>query len=175
MRQAILIFALVVPAAVLQGQILRARVWLPGFTTQVALDTVTVPEELDAPYGKVYTAVIAAFDELKIPLDTRDSARGVVGNLTLTKRVSLAGSPLSRWLNCGAGITGPNADNWRIYIAVVALLDRVSMSNKTQTRVAMLAGAQDMQGNSKDPVVCASSGALETTMLELVRKRINAP
>jgi hypothetical protein len=175
MRQAILIFALVVTAEALPGQNPRARVWLPGFTTQAALDTLTVPEELDAPYGKVYTAVVAAFDELKIPLDTRDSARGVVGNLTLTKRVSLAGSSMSRWLNCGTGITGPNADNWRIYIAVVALLDRVSTSNKTQIRVAMLAGSQDMQGNSKDPVVCASSGGLETKVLELVKKRISAP
>jgi hypothetical protein len=175
MRQAFLIFALTVTAGALPGQNPRARVWLPGFTTQTALDTMTAPEELDAPYGKVYTAVIAAFDEMKIPLDTRDSSHGLVGNLTLTRRGSLAGSQMSRWLNCGTGITGPNADNWRIYIAVAALLDRVTTTNKTQLRVAMLAGAQDMQGNSKDPVVCASSGGIETKVLELVKKKISAP
>jgi hypothetical protein len=175
MQQAFLILALVVTAGSVNGQNLRARVWLPGFTTQTALDTMSVPEELDASYGKAYTAVIAAFDELKIQLDTRDSARGLVGNLSLVRRSSLAGSQMSRWLNCGTGITGPNADNWRIYIAVAALLDRVSTTNKTQVRVAMLAGAQDMQGNSKDPVVCASSGGIETKVLELVKKRISAP
>ena len=72
-------------------------------------------------------------------------------------------------------MTGPNADNWRLYIAVASLLDRVAATNKTQIRIAMVAGAQDMQGNAKDAVACASTGGIEAALLELVRKRLAAP
>lgn len=175
MRKPLLAIAILVPVAALPAQFARARVWPPGFTTQLALDTMTVPQELDAAYGKVYTAVIAAFDEMKIPLDTRDSLRGLVGNLSLKKTGNLAGSQMSRWLSCGAGMTGPNADNWRIYIAIASFLDRIANSNKTAIRVAMVAGAQDMQGNAKDAVPCASTGGLETQILERAKKRLAAP
>jgi hypothetical protein len=175
MRKLLLLIALAGNAAVLPAQYARARVWLPGYQTQLALDTLTPPTALDAPYGKVYTAAIAAFNELKIPLDTRDSIRGLVGNLSLKKTGSLAGEQMSRWMNCGVGMTGPNADNWRIYIAVAALLDRVAETNKTAIRVALAASAQDMQGNAKDPVTCGSSGGIEARILESVQKRISAP
>ena len=160
------------PAA---AQYARARVWPPGFTTQLALDTMTTPTELDAPYGKVFTAAVAAFDEMKIVVDMRDSLRGVVGNLAIKKSSSFAGAQLSRWFNCGQGMTGPNADNFRLYIAIAALLDRVASNNRTAIRVAMVAGAQDMQGNAKDAVACGSSGALELKILDAVKKRLTAP
>ena len=172
MRTALFTMIFVVGVGSLSAQFARARVRPPGFIVQVALDTMSVPEELDAPYGKVYTAVLAAFDEMKIPLDTRDSALGVVGNLALRRSGNMSGSQLSRWLNCGMGMTGPNADSWRTYIAVAALLDRVSTTNKTRIRVAMVAGAQDMQGASKDAVPCASSGGIESKVLELIKKKV---
>ena len=159
----------------LEAQFARARVWPPGFTTQLALDTMTTPTELDAPYGKVFTATVAAFEEFRIAFDTRDSVRGMIGNLAIKKSGSFAGAQLSRWMNCGQGMTGPNADNFRIYIAIAALLDRVASTNRTQIRVAMVAGAQDMQGNAKDAVACGSSGALESKILESVKKRVSGP
>lgn len=158
-----------------EAQFARARVWPPGFTTQLALDTMTTPVELDAPFGKVYTATVAAFDEMKIPIETRDSVRGMVGNLAIKKSNSFAGAQLSRWMNCGQGMTGPNADNFRVYLAIAALLDRVASTNRTMIRVAMVAGAQDMQGNSKDAVACGSSGALEAKVLDAIKKRVSTP
>jgi hypothetical protein len=175
MRRVLPILALLLSAAALPAQYARARVWPPGFTAQLALDTMVAPQQLDAPYGKVFAAVVAAFDEMKIPLDTRDSAHGMVGNLTLKRSGNLAGSQMSRWLNCGSGITGPNADNWRTYVAVAALLDRVATTNKTQIRVAMVAGAQDMQGASKEAVPCSSTGGIESQLMDRVKQKISAP
>ena len=174
MRRCLWCVVLLLSASAAEAQFARARVWPPGYTTQLALDTMTTPIELDAPYGKVFTATIAAFDELKIPFDTRDSLRGMVGNLAIKKTGSFAGAQLSRWMNCGQGMTGPNADNFRVYLAIAALLDRVAATNRTTIRVAMVAGAQDMQGNSKDAVPCGSSGALELKLLDAVKKRIAA-
>jgi hypothetical protein len=175
MRKALLILALAVNAGGLSAQFARARVWPPGFPAQVALDTMVAPQELDAPYGKVFAAVVAAFDDMKIPLDTRDSASGMVGNLTLKRSGNLAGAQMSRWLNCGSGITGPNADNWRTYVSVVALLDRVTTTNRTQIRVAMIAGAQDMQGASKEAVTCSSTGGIESQLLVRIKGKVSAP
>ena len=174
MRRVLFCMALSLSASALGAQYARVRVWPPGFQTQLALDTIGLPNEIAAPIGKTYGAVIAAFDELKIPLDTRDSLRGIVGNLMLVRTRSMAGSQLSRWFNCGTGLTGPNADSWRMYIAVAAILDRQA-ADKTQLRIGMVAGAQDMQGNAKEPVACSTSGALEAKILELVKARVSAP
>lgn len=174
MRRALTCIALGLCASNLGAQYARVRVRPPGYQSQLALDTIGLPNVVAASSGKTYRAVVAAFDELKVPLDTHDSLGGVVGNLNLTRSRSLAGSQMSRWLNCGTGITGPNADNWRVYIAIAAILDRMA-ADSTRIRIGMVAGAQDMQGNSKDPVVCVTSGALEAKLLELTRARASAP
>ena len=161
-------------ASSLGAQFARVRVWPPWYQTQLALDTIGPPSMIAAASGKTFRAVVAAFDEIKIPLDTRDSLGGVVGNLNLVRTHNMAGSQMSRWFNCGTGITGPNADNWRLYIAVAALLDRVG-ADTTRIRIGMVAGAQDMQGNSKEPVMCSTSGALESRLLELTKARASAP
>lgn len=173
MRRTLACLALALCASTLGAQYARARVWPPGFKTQLALDTIGLPNDIAAPVGKTFRAVVAAFDELKIPLDTRDSLGGMVGNMNLVRTHSMAGSQLSRWFNCGTGITGPNADNWRMYIALAALLDRLS-ADSTRLRIGMVAGAQDMQGNSKEPVQCSTSGALEASLLQLTKARASA-
>ena len=164
-----------VAAGTLSAQLVRARVWPPGFKAQVALDTMESPREISAPYGKVFLAAVAAFDELKIPLDQRDSIHGVVGNLAIRKVGSFAGSQLSRWFNCGIGITGANADNFRISLAVALILDPVQGSDKTLLRAGAVAGAEDRQGSMKEAVACGSTGGLEAKLVELVRKKAGVP
>jgi hypothetical protein len=174
LRSALACLALCVSASALAAQYARARVWPPGFMTQIALDTIGLPNVIAGPAEKSYRATITAFDSLKIPLDTRDSLRGMVGNLALVRTRNLAGSQLSRWFNCGSGITGPNADSWRLYISIAALLDKVG-ADSTRIRIGMVAGAQDLQGNAKEPVPCATSGVLEARLLELIKARVSAP
>ena len=173
-RNGLLCLAVCASASALGAQYARARVWPPGFATQLALDTIGLPVMIAAPAGKTYLAVIAAFEELKIPLATKDSVNGMVGNMELVKTHSLAGSQMSRWFNCGNGFTGPNADNFRLYIAVEALLDRMARDT-TRLRIGMVAGSQDMMGNAKEPVACASSGALEQKLVELIQARVSRP
>lgn len=173
MRRALACLAFCASASALGAQYARARVWPPGFMTQLALDTIGLPNDIAAPAGKTWRAVITAFSDMKIPLDTQDSLHGIVGNLALVQSRNLAGSQLSRWFNCGNGITGPNADSWRLYIAIAALIDK-GTADTTRLRIGMVAGAQDMQGNSKEPVACATSGALEAKLLDLVKVRASA-
>jgi hypothetical protein len=156
------------------GQVARARVWPPGFPTQVALDTIGLPVQIAAPAGKTYRAVVAVFEELKIPLVTKDSTHGLLGNSSIVQAHRFAGSQMSRWFDCGNGMTGPNADTYRLYIAIAALLDKVT-ADTTRLLIGLVAGAEDMGGNSKDPVACATSGALEQKLEELIRTRVSKP
>jgi hypothetical protein len=174
MRNVVACLALCASASALNAQLMRARVWPPGFATQVALDTIALPVDIAAPAGKTYRAVVAAFEELKIPLATKDSINGMVGNSSIVQSHSLAGSQMSRWFNCGTGMTGPNADNFRLYIAVAALLDKVT-ADTTRLRIGLVAGSKDMGGNSKEPVACATSGNLEQKLVELIQARVSKP
>lgn len=99
-----------------------------------------------------------------------DSTRGYLVNPRLVRLRSLAGSPLSRFLDCGTGITGPNADSFRVILAFAALVDSVGPSS-TRIRLTVLAGAESTEGVAKTAVACASSGALEERILTAVRAR----
>lgn len=160
-RALMLAVALVLQATALSGQAYRARVRLPTHPQVIALDTLAIRTELAAPAAEVFAVTAAVLElELKIELKTRDSTAGLVGNLELVKMRTLGRAPLSRYVSCGNGMTGPNADNHRIYLAVIAFVDPLP-ENKTRLGVAVTAGAQDVQGNAKQPVACGSTGALE--------------
>lgn len=163
--------ALLLHATPLFAQAYRARVRLPTHSQVIALDTLAIRTDLAAPRAEVFAVTAAVLEvELKIELKTRDSTAGLVGNLELVKMRSLGRSPLSRYVSCGSGMTGPNADNYRIYLAVIAFVDPLP-ENQTRLGVAVAAGAQDLQGNSKQPIACGSTGALEGHIRRAVAAR----
>ena len=67
-------------------------------------------------------------------------------------------------------MSGAHADGWRITMAVFVWVEAVSPS-ESGIRVGMLAGAQDVEGVSKDRVACGSTGVFETFLAAEIRKR----
>jgi hypothetical protein len=175
-RSLVAVLLLCCTGTALQAQFARARVWLPGWPSQIAIDTMTTSvEEIPAPVGKVYHAAVAVFDELKIPVDIKDStARSMVANLAIVKTHSLAGSQISRWYSCGDGMTGPNADSYRITMAIAVFIDAKDPST-SKIRIGSAGGGQDMQGNAKDPIQCFSKGTIEAFIIQKVKARAAAP
>jgi hypothetical protein len=175
-RSLVAVLMLCCSGSALQAQFARARVWLPGWPSQIAIDTLTTSvEDVAAPAGKVYRAAIAVFDELKIPADMKDSsARSMVANLAIVKTHALAGSQISRWFSCGDGMTGPNADSYRVTTALAVFIDAKDAST-SRIRVGSAAGGQDMQGNAKDPIQCLSKGTLEVFIVQRIRARAATP
>jgi hypothetical protein len=161
------------PAPPVQAQNYRARVQLPGFRLPVALDTLTVNTEFDAPYSKVFLAVQQALFELKIPVSMADSARGLVLNGEITAIRRWAGAQPSAYINCGSSMTGLNADNYRLTLAVGALLTPLT-AERTRLGVALVASGRDITGDSKDPVNCGSHGTFEHKVAELVKAKLRA-
>ena len=158
-------------ASSLPAQLYRARVWLPAYPNVIALDTIAIRTEFPAPRLEAFQVTAAVMEvELKIELKIRDSTAGVVGNLELVKMRKLGRTPLSRIVSCGQGMTGANADSYRVYLALIAFVDTVP-DKGTRLSVALAASAQDLQGSAKPPVKCGSTGLLEGQIRRLVAAR----
>lgn len=138
----------------------RIRVALPGFGVQIVMDTLGEVREVSAPPGRVFTAAAMVMQNLRIPIDVRDSAGGLLGAAKLVRTRNLAGSALSRYLECGSGMTGPRADSHRVQMPLLLFID-AAPEGKTKLRIALAASAQDNSGTSNSPVTCGSTGALE--------------
>ena len=158
-------------ASSLRAQLYRARVWLPAYPNVIALDTIAIRTEFPAPRLEAFQVTAAVMEaELKIELKVRDSTAGVVGNMELVKMRKLGRTPLSRYVSCGQGMTGANADSYRVYLALIAFVDTVP-GKGIRLSVALAAAAQDLQGSSKPPVKCGSTGLLEGQVRRQVAAR----
>jgi len=146
---------------------------LPGYLAPLPLDSGLVDATLPASAGAVFRAARQVFFELQIPTPMADSARGYLVNGRFVKLRSLIGSPLSTYLNCGSGITGPNADAFRVTMAIAALVDSTGPYT-SRLRVSVFAGAESTEGVAKSAVACASSGVLEERILATIRLKIRS-
>lgn len=159
---------LVVPVA---SEAQRRRVAITLFGAQVVLDTIGTPVTVDAPPGETFAAAALVFQNLGIKADVRDSAGGLIGNIKLVRSRRLDRTPLSVFLDCGSTMTGLRADNYRITMPVLVMLDPLGADRSTM-RIAVVASAQDPTGSSNQPVLCGSTGALETRMHKAIVEQI---
>lgn len=170
----LLALAVAAPVAAQTPIVARLRVQLPAYRSPVIMDTLVMPAEHDAPYAAAWAAAERVFYELKISTDKRDSAQGVLAATRYTKSSNMAGQAMSRFMNCGMGMTGPNADHYRISMAVAVLLTPISPT-RTRIGVGLAASGMNMQGASTDPVMCGSSGRLESDFLARFKKALASP
>jgi hypothetical protein len=174
MRRArwMVILAVATLAGRADAQDYRVKLTLPGGTRlPIALDTVGVPYEVDAPKSKVFSAVSEVMTDLEIPIVHRDYPLGYIGNAKLQLRTFFAGSQLSRYVECGLGALGPNANAWRVHMGLITFVDSIA-PNKSRVRIAMSAGAIDPGGATKDPSMCGSTGVLEEKVKTLLGKKL---
>ncbi len=160
----------VVPRA-LSAQTPPIRLRIPGYFTPMSVDSVaTAPVVVRASRDVTYKAANAVLTELRIPVTTQDPAFRVLGNGSARIIRKLGRERLSAYLNCGSGMSGSHADGWRVTMAVFVWLEPLT-ATETRIRVGMLAGAQDVEGVSKDPVACGSTGVFETFLSAEIQKR----
>ncbi len=161
-----------------QAQTQRAtpiRVRLPGNLRWMWMDSVaTDPVSVAASPAMTYTAASAVLQELKVPLSVNEPQNGVLGNGGFTMVRLLGRERLSKYLSCGTGNSGAYADVRRVTMALFFWLDSTGQAQST-VKVGMLAGAQDLEGVSKNALLCGSTGTLETFLTEEIRKRAVMP
>lgn len=124
---------------------------------------------MPGPPGSALSAARPAFAELGIAVEA-DSVRGLIGNLRLQTQRRFVGQQMSRLLDCGVRDQGPNADFYRINMALMALTTPAG-GDSTDVRVAFAAGAQAFGGPLADPVPCTSTGALQLRLFDLMAAR----
>jgi hypothetical protein len=116
----------------------------------------------------VWLAVKKVYLELEIPVTVENPSVRQIGNQNFYKSRTFAGKPMTDFVDCGSGMTGPKASSYRIYMS---LLTDVIPDGQGGTRVqtTFVPAGQDMMGNSTDRIVCGTTGRLEALFLERVK------
>lgn len=174
MRRVLVIASLLLASQTLEAQQRRVRIGIIGHPGPVAVDSLATTVTINGTTGATYRALAQIFAELKIPVDAQDSTRGVIGVTSLARMRTFGNARISRYLNCGSGMTGLNADNWRVYVTALAFVEKGD-SATTTLRLAMVGGAQDVAGSSTEPVACGTTGVFESLVAERVKQRVASP
>ncbi len=75
---------------------------------------------------------------------------------------------ISRYLSCGEGMTGPNADAWYVYLTIHAAIGPAGAA-KSRFQMALTAEAVDVPGGRSERVACSSTGMLEMEIVKRMR------
>ena len=162
------VIAIAAPAA---AQRSRVVVVVPGQLTQVLSDTMGTPYDVPFPPALAYKALLAVYAELKIPSEVKDSAAGQVATQMFYRQGTLGGRQISTYLSCGDGMTGPNADYYRVYMNIWSTLVPRG-DHAAVLRTAYLAGAVNVSEGSRQPMPCESTGRLEIRIHQMVLKKL---
>ena len=124
-----------------------------------------------APRDSAWVALSAAFKKLDIPLSYTDSVAGQLGVVKAKFMRRLGKEPLSTYLRCGEGLTGPNADSYVVYLSVAGF---VKPAPDGQIAVATLvtAHAIDLPNGRNDVMYCTTTGQLEAKIAKAVQIRL---
>jgi len=146
------------------------RISLGAGREQVLMDTLRQYTELKAAPEKVYEATMHAFGALDIPMGNTSSTSGIIGSERFERIRVLGGTMLSKFFDCGEGPAGPKANLYRLQIAVAAYVSPIAGGNGTRLGLAIVSEGRDPTGPYSTPRTCASTGALETKIVDKVRQ-----
>ena len=122
---------------------------------------------IPAAPSRAFEALKKVYEEIGVPPGTNDPGTGRFGNTDFWKTRRLANEPISAFLNCGEGFTGPAANSYRIYISLISVV-RPDGKGGSELETAFAAQGQNMEGTSSDRIPCGSTGKLE----ERIRKGV---
>ena len=142
---------------------------VPGFQRVVQMDTAMIWTRVDTPAPETYHALRLALEEMQIPVVLADSSRLFVYNPSLKTSRRFAGEGMTWAFHCGIGPTGfDHAATARMTIAYVIVVDTLP-EGESRVGAAFVAGAQPVDGASRAPLPCETTGAVEQRLIEVAR------
>jgi len=119
------------------------------------------------PADSVYRVLRGFFSDLKLTMKEDDPAARHLGvkRLRLVRRIGK--TPISLYLSCGEGLSGPNADLWHIFLNLGAQVAPEAKGARLQLLVN--AEAVDVPGGRSERVPCTTTGRLESEILTHLR------
>jgi hypothetical protein len=154
-------------AAPLAAQRTRTVIVVPGQLTTIVTDTMGTRYDVPFSPGRTYAAVLGAFADLKLPAEVKDSAAGRVETNVFYRHGDLGGKQISTYLSCGEGVSGPYADEDRIYMMAMVTVEPKGTNGST-IRTIFLGGAVAVSEGARQPMECRSTGRLELRLHKLV-------
>jgi hypothetical protein len=147
------------------------RVKLPAWQEPVLLDSMRTEHEIVGAPDAVYAALQKAFADLDIPKGNTDGKAGIIASERFERMRVLGGSVMSRSFSCGESATGPNADAFRLSIAIAAWV-KPGPNGGTILALAAAASGADITGVYRNPRECGSTGFIEQKILNTVQKYV---
>ena len=121
------------------------------------------------PWRLVWGALEDAYAEMEVEVTYADPATRQMGNTGYRVR-RIEGQRVSTYLDCGMGLTGPNADNYDVTLSIMTRLDPATGdSTRIETTVDGSAKARATSGNS---VHCRSRGELELRVAAHIQRML---
>ncbi len=125
---------------------------------------------LRASVDDVWEALIATYEELGIPVTTRDVPSLTLGNGELRVRRRLGAVSLATYIDCGDTQGGRSADTYEVVLSIYSQIQSAG-PNTNRVRSSFQSTGRPISIAS-DYRRCRSTGALETRFGELLRKRL---
>jgi len=130
------------------------------------------PYAVPFPPVRVYAALLSVYAELKLPTDGSDSTRFLVDSGLFYRQGSVGGKQISSYLSCGEGMTGANADSYRVYMTIWSTVAPTETPEQVTMKTVLLAGAVNVSEGSRQPMPCETTGRLEVRIQQLVLHRL---
>lgn len=121
----------------------------------------------------VWFAVKKAYLDLDIPVPVENTAGRQIGNPNFYKMRQIGGRPMTDFVDCGMGITGPKAASYRIYISMLTMVIPDGKGG-TNVQTTFVPSGLDMSGTSSDRITCGTTGRFEQFFLQRVNANLGA-
>ena len=123
-----------------------------------------------ASVGDVWEALIATYEELGIPLTTRDVPTLTLGNGELRVRRRLGTVSLVTYIDCGDTQGGRSAETYEVVLSIYSQIQSVA-PNTNRVRSSFQSMGRPV-AIASDYRRCRSTGGLEKRFGELLRKHL---
>ena len=126
-----------------------------------------------APMDKVWSALVLAYADLGIQPTVSARAEGRYGNAGFIMPRRVGTRPIGDFFQCGSGMAGPYVDAGRLTANVMTAIQ--STSDGSTVGMTHVSGSlRRNEGASADPIVCASTGAIEEHIRKSIVRRLGA-
>lgn len=134
-------------------------------------ETIETAVVVTAPAESVWTALRASLEELAVPIGFEDRAAGEIGHAQARLYRRMGKQPLSSYLRCGSGLTGPNADRYQVFFSIVTFVQPME-GGRIGVAPYLTAHAVDPAASRSDGVLCTTTGRLEGALARALRERL---
>lgn len=142
-----------------------------GTPVQITVDRDPSRHNVPAGVTQSWNSLASVYETLGIPLEYADVRLHKAGNTRFIVTRSLARQPMSKFLRCGVGITGPLADTHRIQMSIWTELKPLG-ADSTVVFTQIEAKGSPVDGTSGSPAICVTTGMLEWAIVSLLKQRV---